>query len=187
MNDLFQTARNLQAFCDRLGWRSCCIGGIAVQRWGEPRVTRDVDLTLLTGFGRELEFVDALLAVYAARVANPREFALRSRVLLLKTPQGVGIDVSLGALSFEECVVARATPFSFGPGIEIRTCSAEDLVVLKLFASRPIDIQDAESVVLRNRDHLGWRYIEEQLKPLVELKEEPEILDTLARLRRLSA
>ena len=186
MNDLFQTAFELQAFCDRRGWRCCCIGGVAVQRWGEPRVTRDVDLTLLTGFGRELEFVDALLAAYSARVANPREFALRNRVLLLQTSGGVGIDVSLGALPFEECVVARATPFSFGPGLEIRTCSAEDLVVLKLFASRPIDVQDAEGVVLRHRDRLDWGYIEEQLGPLVELKEEPEILDTLARLRQLS-
>ena len=53
MTGLFEAARQLQAFCDRQGWRSCFIGGIAVQRWGEPRVTRDVDLTLLTGFGGE--------------------------------------------------------------------------------------------------------------------------------------
>ena len=39
MIDLFETAVQLQPFCDRRGWRSCFIGGIAVQRWGEPRVT----------------------------------------------------------------------------------------------------------------------------------------------------
>ena len=82
MNILFDAASQLQAFCDRQGWRSCFIGGVAVQRWGEPRVTRDVDLTLLTGFGREADFVDILLTAYQPRVSNPREFAARSRVLL---------------------------------------------------------------------------------------------------------
>jgi hypothetical protein len=64
MIDLFEAARELQVFCDSRCWRSCFIGGIAVLRWGEPRVTRDVDLTLLTGFGAEDIFIDALLAVY---------------------------------------------------------------------------------------------------------------------------
>jgi hypothetical protein len=50
--DLLDVARELQDFCDRQGWLSCFIGGIAVQRWSQARVTRDVDLTLLTGFGR---------------------------------------------------------------------------------------------------------------------------------------
>ena len=81
-------------------------------------------------------------------------------------------------------MVRRATFFSFGPGLDIRTCSAEDLIVLKLFASRPLDIRDAEGVVNRHGDRLDWRYIEEQLAPLAEVKQEPGILRTLARLRQ---
>jgi hypothetical protein len=185
MIDLFEVAKQLQAFCDGEGWRSCFIGGMAVQRWGEPRLTRDVDLTLLTGFGGEDAFIDTLLAAYPGRTGNAREFARKYRVLLLKTEGGVGIDISLGALPFEESVVARATSFSFGPGLDIRTCSAEDLVVLKLFASRPLDVRDAEGVAVRFKDHLDWRYIEDQLRPLAEVKEEPEIMRTLARLRCL--
>ena len=185
MNDLLETARQLQTFCDRQRWSSCVIGGIAILRWGEARVTRDVDLTLLTGFGSEESFVSVLLSEYPARVTDPVGFARKNRVLLLKTPEGVGLDISLGALPFEECVVRNATDYSFGPGLSFRTCSAEDLVVMKLFASRPIDIVDAKGVVLRHGKHLDWVYIEEQLGPLVELKEEPEILQTLARLRCL--
>jgi hypothetical protein len=185
MIDLFEAARQLQAFCDDQGWRSCFIGGIAVQRWGEPRVTRDVDLTLLAGFGSEDRFTIPLLAAYPARIEDASEFARRYRVLLLRTTSGVGIDVSLGALPFEESVVSRATPFSFGPGLEIRTCSAEDLVVLKLFASRPLDIRDAEGVVIRHKNQLDWTYIEDHLRPLAEVKGEPGALDALARLRSL--
>jgi hypothetical protein len=39
-------------------WEFCLIGGLAVQRWGEMRTTLDVDITLLTGFGREEEFIN---------------------------------------------------------------------------------------------------------------------------------
>ena len=182
---ILRAARQLQDFCDDQGWQSCFIGGVAVQRWGEPRVTRDVDLTLLTGFGNEEAFLDPLLSAYSARIAKAKEFALRSRVILLQTIDGVGIDVSLGALPFEECVVSRASSFSFDTGLDLRTCSAEDLIVLKLFASRAIDIRDAETVALRQQKRLDWRYIEEQLTPLAELKEAPEILQTLQHLRTL--
>ena len=57
------------------------------------------------------------------------------------------------------------------------------MVVLKLFASRPLDIRDAEGVVIRHKDHLDWNYIEDYLRPLVEVKGEAGILDTLDRLR----
>jgi len=56
---------------------------------------------------------------------------------------------------------------------------------MKLFASRPGDIRDLEGIAIRNRGKLDWAYIEEQLRPLAELKEQPEILRELARLRAL--
>ncbi len=126
-----------------------------------------------------------LLANYAARLPDARAFSLRNRILLLSTPSNTEIDVSLGALPFEEMLINRATSFTFAPGAELRTCSAEDLVVMKLFASRPLDIRDAEGVAIRNRGRLDWRYIEEQLRPLAEVKQEPEILKTMGRLREI--
>jgi hypothetical protein len=171
--DLLDSARELQDFCDTRGWRPCFIRGIAVQRWSQARVTVDVDLTLLTGFGQEARFIEALLAHYRPRNANAAQFALRSRVLLLYSASGIGLDISLGGLPFEELLVQRATPFEFAPDLTLRTCSAEDLVVLKLFAARPIDIHDAEGVAVRHDSALDWCYIEEQLAPLAEAKEEP--------------
>lgn len=80
---IFQAAAEVQNFIENHGWRACFIGGIAVQRWSQARVPRDVDLTLLTGFGTETPFIEALLADYTPRIANAAEFALRSRVLLV--------------------------------------------------------------------------------------------------------
>jgi len=182
MNKIFATAKQLQDFTDRQGWRSCFIGGVAVQRWGEPRVTRDVDLTLLTGFGNEVRFIEPLIHEYTPRMKDAATFALRNRVLLLHAGE-IGIDISLGALPFEELVVQRASLFAFPPDIELRTCSAEDLIVLKLFATRPRDVQDAEGVIIRQRKTLDWPYIEDQLRPLAEIKEAPEIMTMLAYLR----
>jgi hypothetical protein len=186
MNDLLEIASEVQSFCDRQGWNSCIIGGLAVLRWGEPRVTRDVDITLLTGFGAEESFAGPLLAHYTARVVDPTMFARKNRVLLLQTLGGVGIDISLGALPFEERIIRNSTPYSYSPGLSIRTCSAEDLMVMKLFASRPIDLHDAEGIAIRQGNKLNWDYVEEQLRPLAEAKEEPEILQTLSRLVQFS-
>ena len=97
-----------------------------------------------------------------ARIDDARRFALRNRVLLLKSVESVGIDISLAALPFEEEVIARASLFGFAPGLDIRTCSAEDLIVLKLFASRPLDIRDAEGVVIR---HAFVNSIDNPLQP----------------------
>ena len=61
MNAVIAAAADLQAVCEGEGWRFCFIGGLAVLRWGEPRETVDVDLTLITGFRDEASFVSVLL------------------------------------------------------------------------------------------------------------------------------
>jgi hypothetical protein len=121
MIELFEPAKKLQDFCDQQGWRSCVIGGIAVIRWGRPRVTRDIDVNILAGFGGEAEVIDTLLA---ARLPDAREFARAKRVLLLYASDGTGIDVSLGALPFEEKVIERASSFAFAQDLELRTSSS---------------------------------------------------------------
>jgi hypothetical protein len=49
-------AGEVQRFCLQQRWQFCFIGGVVVQRWGEPRLTQDVDLTLLAGLGNEERF-----------------------------------------------------------------------------------------------------------------------------------
>ncbi len=169
--------------CRRRGWRFCFIGGLAVQRWGEPRLTQDVDVTILTGFGKERSFITPILRRFAPRIEDALDFALESRVLLVTTEEGVDIDISLGAMPFEEAVVRRATAYRFLPGVNLITCSAEDLIVLKAFAARPKDWVDVEGILTRQRRKLRWRYVWAQLRPLAELKGEPEILETLRRLK----
>lgn len=139
MVDVLAAAVDVHRLCERHGWKFCFIGGIAVQRWGNPRFTVDVDLTLLTGYGSEERFADALLEDLEPRRADARQFAVLHRVLLARTRSGVDVDIALGALPFEERSVARASPWSVGNDREILTCSAEDLAEFaRLKASRYI-------------------------------------------------
>lgn len=184
MNGLFQVAVGVQRFCDAQRWRFCFIGGLAVQRWGEPRQTRDVDLTLLTGFGQEEPYIDALMERFDSRMDDARAFALRNRVLLLQSEGGVGIDVALGGLAFEEAVVDEATDWSIGPDLSLRTCSAEALVVYKVFAGRPQDWIDVEMVLARQGAALDVNRIIADVTPLLELKDAADDLDRLRSLVR---
>lgn len=179
MNPLLAAALEIQAFCRAQGWRFCFIGGLAVQRWGEPRLTQDADLTVITGFGGEAPFVDALLAGFEERLPGAREFALRNRVVLIRSSQGVPLDLALGAMPFEEHAVARASDFVIAPGVVIVTCSAEDLVVFKTFAARPQDWLDIEGIAVRHAARLDERLIWSELVPLLELKETPEDAERL--------
>jgi hypothetical protein len=179
VNAVIRAAADLQAVCESYRWRYCFIGGLAVQRWGEPRETVDVDLTLLTGFVDDTSFVESLLRHYTGRVDDPVGFALVNRVVLLRAPSGVGLDVALGGLPFEELAVARATTFVYPPDVPLRTCSAEDLIVLKAFADRPKDWLDIDGIVIRQSSSLDWSYVRAQLAPLAELKEAPDLLAKL--------
>lgn len=184
MIELVRAAAELQEFCEKKQWRFCFIGGLAVQMWSELRATMDVDMTRLTGFGEERPFIDALLSIYEPRIADAAEHAEMSRVLLLKTREGLGIDIALGGMAFEECVIARSRKLEMMPGHLIRVCTAEDLIVFKTFAARAKDWRDVEMTIVRQGDaNLDWSYVREQLVPLLELKEAPALLDELEALR----
>lgn len=184
MNLLFAAALYVQEFLEARQWRYCFIGGLAVLRWGEMRATGDIDLLVLTGIGNDEHFIDGLIDRFRSRVADPAEFALSNRVILLTTASGVPVDLSMGGIPFEASVVARARRHDFAPGVGLQICSAEDLVVLKAFADRLQDWRDIEGVLLRTAAQIDWEYVPVQLEPLCALKESPEILRRLEELRR---
>ncbi len=180
---LFQSAVALESTLTALGHRYCIIGGIALQRWGAPRTTLDVDLTLLVDFGSERPAADGLLTVFTARIDNAAEFATLHRVLLVRDATGTPLDIAFGAMPFEERAVERSSLYELEAGHVMRTCSAEDLVVHKAFAGRAQDWVDIASVLTRTPS-LDWAQIEEELQPLLELKEDTESWPRLRSLPR---
>jgi hypothetical protein len=183
-NAVFAAALDLQRFCVERGWPFCFIGGVAVERWAVPRFTEDADMTLLSSFSHDEAYASALLARFAPRRADALDFALRHRVLLLRHENGVELDVALGAFDFEARSIERGSWWHARPSIELFTCSAEDLIVHKAFASRDRDWADVDSIIAVQRERLNLAQIRAELAPLAELKEDAAIVPRLERILR---
>ncbi len=187
MNLLVEAGLEIQNFMQKRRWHFCFIGGLAVIRWGEMRMTQDIDLCVLSGFGNEERYIDSLLKAFKPRISDAVNFALLNRVLLLSASNGLDIDLSFAGLPFEQQMIERASSFCFCKGCEpLITCSAEDLIVLKAFADRMKDWADIEGIIHRQRRQLDIDYVIEQLTPLCELKESPEIIENLHKLIKSS-
>lgn len=182
LSPLLDAALEIQEFFAQRGWPFCFFGGIAVQHWGEQRFTRDADLTLYTGIGDEQSFIDAVLGAFAPRNAGARKFALRSRVLLIYARNGMPIDISLGALPFEQKAAAEARMQELAPGFKLRLCSPSALVVFKVFAGRPLDWTDVEGIIAKSGKRIDWADARSDLRELLSLKQDDE---SLARLEKL--
>lgn len=182
MRTLLQAGARVQRTFERFGWRFCFIGGVANFRWGTPRLTNDLDLTLMTGFGAEATYTKALLSEFESRITDAAGFAAQNRVVLVRTDDGFGVDIALGAMPFEERSVERSSNAELVAGVTLRTCSAEDLVVHKAFAGRPQDWVDVEGVILKRRGVLAWPQVWRELADLAALKEAPELVDELERI-----
>lgn len=151
------------------------IGGIALQRWGEPRFTRDLDVTILVNPDEEERIVKKILSAFSPRIPDSLNFALKNRICLVKSSDGYEIDISLGIPGYEEEVIRRATECKIEKGCFVKICSAEDLIIHKAVAGRPQDLSDIESIIIRQGDRLNVRYIRKWLREFSELLRMPEI------------
>jgi hypothetical protein len=182
MIQLYRSATEIQEFFRQHNWQYCIIGGLAVLRWGRIRATQDVDITLLTDFGREEEFIDTLSKTFPFRRPGSREFALRNRVMLLTDRHGIPMDVALGAIPFEKRAVQRSSLWEADANVLLRTCSAEDLLVHKCFAGRSLDWADVEGILARQAGKLDFDLVRRELRPLAEMKEDPQVIKRLDAL-----
>jgi len=182
LGPLFEAAASLQAEFARRAWSFCFIGGLAVQAWGQARMTTDVDLSLLTGWGEEDRFLAGLEQFLTYREEGNHRFALRSRVALMRSSTGVPVDIALAAIPFETTCVRRAVDVRFEEGMMLRVCSATDLIVHKAFANRPLDWEDIDAILVRSGHLVDRKEVVRELAPLAALKEEPEIVDRFRAL-----
>jgi hypothetical protein len=155
---------------------ACLIGGLVVPRWGQPRATTDADFSVLAPYGDEAPVIDLLLDHFQPRRPDARAFALAHRVLLLMSGEGVAIDVALAAFPFEIDAIETASAWQIAPGVVVRTCSAEHLVVYKLVAARPQDLVDMAGIVRRQGARLNVDFVRRWGQEFGDLKEDPDLL-----------
>jgi hypothetical protein len=97
MNVRDEAAWELHLFLRSLGISYAIIGGAAVQIWGEPRLTQDVDLTASIPLDEPAgSFIQQVFDRFPARLENALEFARQNRVILIRASNGCPVDISMG-------------------------------------------------------------------------------------------
>jgi hypothetical protein len=175
MNQREQAAWELHMVLQEFGVAYSVIGGMAVQYWGEPRFTQDIDVTVAAPLDEPGAFLERMVERFQPRMADAVSFARKHRVLLVRASNGCPVDISLGLPGYEDEVMRRAVAFELAPGKHVRICSAEDLIIHKAIAGRPQDVRDIEGIVYRQHQALDVGYIRRWLREFAEILENPEI------------
>lgn len=186
MNDLFSEAAELQKLLESESREFFFVGGIALQIWGEPRLTTDIDLTIFTNLKDETEQIKHFLTLYKSRFKDPNkalEFARTKRVVLLETPSKTGIDLMLSGLSDLSSDLKRSSYQKFASDISLKICSADTLIAYKTVAGRLKDFADIESVIIKQGRNLDWNYIDEYLNLVSEYRDISLQIAKLTELR----
>ena len=142
------------------------IGGQAVLLYGEPRLTKDIDITL----GINIDRLDEMLKIvkelsFTLLPEDVPSFVQKTMVLpVLEKRSGIRVDFIFSFTPYETQAIGRARRVVLA-GQEICFASPEDLIIHKIFAGRPRDMEDAKTLILKNHG-IDVPYIRRWLKEL---------------------
>ena len=185
MITLFEEAARLQEVLLNEGLDFFFVGGIPLQKWGQPRLTTDIDLTVFTELVDEDKRIKWFLSRFDPLIGTPEatlQFARQRRVLLLQTDSKIEIDVMLGGLADVSEELRRSSYQQFTPAISLKICSADTLVALKVVAGRGQDFVDIETVLIK-QDSLDWSYIDGFLDQVMEYEDITVKRERLSQIR----
>ena len=159
--------RKLGSVADGLGATWMLIGGVAVAKWGFPRATKDVDLTISVGVSHSSDVDGLLNAAGFEKLDGPSEIN-DSQLLVSKywlpTPglseeDGIGVDLFFTNMEWqEEAMARRVMARAEGQKQAFWIASREDLLLYKLLAYRAKDIIDLEGLMERQYVNMDWHY-----------------------------
>lgn len=152
-------------------------GAQAVILHGLPRLTADVDVTVVEGNSDTHALVDTLADVgITLRVPDVDGFVAATRVLPLRhAATGMPIDVVLGGPGLEEEFAARAEIHRVGE-VDVPVARLEDLLIGKLIAGRSKDLEDARAMLAGNPGRVDRREVRETLRVVTEALGEDDLV-----------
>ena len=163
-----------------IGVRWYLFGAQAAILYGAARLSADVDVTVALGDRRVAELVAALDASgFEARVPEPAAFAETSRVLpVVHRSTRMPADVVLAGPGLEERFLAHAEARMIDD-VVVHVASAPDLVVMKVLAGRPKDLEDAIAVLRAQGDGLDPTRARATLRELERALDRRDLVATL--------
>lgn len=149
---------------EAIGAQWYLFGAQAVIVWGRPRLTADVDVTVFLQPEDPARLVARLEdAGFSLRVPPSVEFTTRTRVFpFLHHDTGLPLDLVLGGPGLEEQFLDRAVRVDLG-GVVAPVISAEDLIVTKVLAGRPKDVDDVDGLLRERLDSLNLTSVDSTL------------------------
>jgi len=170
---------------ERHGIPFMLIGGQAVLVHGEPRLTQDIDVTLGVDPSRLADVTAVCDELHLEVLPEDVDEFVRSTFVLpaRHVGSGVRIDLIFSTTPYEAQAIERAVSVEM-QGISVPFAAAEDLVIHKLFAGRPRDIEDAIGVVIRKGSELDWDYLDVWVRQFAEIPGREDLPERLAALRR---
>jgi len=127
------------------------IGGQAVLLYGEPRLTRDIDITLGMGVNG-LDKIKKIIKAIGLKilVEKEREFVERNMVLpTIDKKSGIRVDFIFSFSSYARQAIERGKDIKLGRTL-VKFASLEDVVIHKVIAGRARDLEDVKSILLKN-------------------------------------
>jgi hypothetical protein len=135
------------------------IGGQAVLVFGEPRMTRDIDITV--GLGPEdLARIICITEMADLKILpeEPEKFVQRTMVLPCADEKtGIRVDIIFSNSAYESQAFKRVHRIKVG-NAKVCFASPEDVVIHKVIAGRPRDLEDAKGI-LAKQSMLDYEYI----------------------------
>ncbi len=169
MTSLASQLQSLVKFLIAQKIRYAILGGIAVCIYGEPRLTADIDVSIILDKERVGEFLKkAKKRGFRALIPNAKRIAKRTGVIpvgLKKGRRAGKFDIIIAENILEYTAIKRGRIKKID-SIRVRFISPEDLVIHKITSSRPRDIEDLKGILIRQRKRLDKRYIGHWLRKI---------------------
>jgi predicted nucleotidyltransferase len=139
------------------------IGGQAVLIYGEPRLTKDIDITVGLGpDGLERVKIVAEALRLTPLVEDIETFVKETMVFpVIEKATGIRVDFIFSFSAYERQAIERAGNVKVGKA-EVRVASVEDVIVHKVIAGRPRDLEDVASMLAKNPEY-DREYVEKWL------------------------
>lgn len=132
--------------------------------WGAPRTSADVDVTVEVQPEEVSDLVvDMERAGFKLRIRDVEGFLAQTRVLpFLHLPTEFPLDVVLAGPGLEELFMDRIRWVEMA-GTTIPVISPEDLIVTKILAGRPKDLDDVRGILKERGANLDVTQVRETL------------------------
>jgi hypothetical protein len=157
-------------------------GAQAAIVWGSPRLSADVDVTATIQPASVDSFVKTMRRHGFQLLFPDRDFVARTRVLpFVHRSTRMPLDVVLAGPGLEEDFLRRAIPVDIR-GTHIPVISPEDLVITKVLAGRPKDIEDVRGVIHERKASLDEERVRRILRLLEQALSQSDLLPVFERV-----